>query len=148
MPLWSQTGRCQVIQLPSIQSLWRTLVFTNAMPPTSMATCLPMPTSMYCVRYHINLQKITIILSVCWNSVNVNIEITVDHHGSVGTVICSVSVDATPRILRPRTALVKVIEGSRAWLDCRYFGSPVPDLSWWEHVYDALLSGVCVHACV
>eukprot|EP00063_Salmo_salar_P017009 XP_013991844.1 PREDICTED: neurofascin-like isoform X2 [Salmo salar] len=37
---------------------------------------------------------------------------------------------ATPRILRPRTALVKVIEGSRAWLDCRYFGSPVPDLSW------------------
>ncbi|KAK6303470.1 hypothetical protein J4Q44_G00259240 [Coregonus suidteri] len=37
---------------------------------------------------------------------------------------------ATPRILRPRTALVKVIEGSRAWLDCRYFGSPVPDLRW------------------
>uniref|UniRef100_A0A674CJW2 Neural cell adhesion molecule L1 n=1 Tax=Salmo trutta TaxID=8032 RepID=A0A674CJW2_SALTR len=37
---------------------------------------------------------------------------------------------AKPRILRPRTALVKVIEGSRAWLDCRYFGSPVPDLSW------------------
>ncbi|CAB1329841.1 unnamed protein product [Coregonus sp. 'balchen'] len=37
---------------------------------------------------------------------------------------------ATPRILRPRTDLVKVIEGSRAWLDCRYFGSPVPDLRW------------------
>uniref|UniRef100_A0A4W5LLT9 Neural cell adhesion molecule L1 n=1 Tax=Hucho hucho TaxID=62062 RepID=A0A4W5LLT9_9TELE len=41
---------------------------------------------------------------------------------------------ATPRILRPRTDLVKVIEGRRAWLDCRYF----------EHVYDALLSCVCV----
>uniref|UniRef100_A0A8C8H6E6 Neurofascin n=1 Tax=Oncorhynchus tshawytscha TaxID=74940 RepID=A0A8C8H6E6_ONCTS len=37
---------------------------------------------------------------------------------------------ATPRILRPRTDLVKVIEGRRAWLDCRYFGSPVPDLRW------------------
>uniref|UniRef100_A0A4W5LMY2 Neural cell adhesion molecule L1 n=1 Tax=Hucho hucho TaxID=62062 RepID=A0A4W5LMY2_9TELE len=38
---------------------------------------------------------------------------------------------ATPRILRPRTDLVKVIEGRRAWLDC-------------QHVYDALLSCVCV----
>uniref|UniRef100_A0A8C7UU32 Neurofascin n=1 Tax=Oncorhynchus mykiss TaxID=8022 RepID=A0A8C7UU32_ONCMY len=37
---------------------------------------------------------------------------------------------AKPRILRPRTDLVKVIEGRRAWLDCRYFGSPVPDLRW------------------
>uniref|UniRef100_A0A674BR59 Neurofascin n=1 Tax=Salmo trutta TaxID=8032 RepID=A0A674BR59_SALTR len=37
---------------------------------------------------------------------------------------------AMPRILRPRTDLVKVIEGRRAWLDCRYFGSPVPDLRW------------------
>ena len=55
---------------------------------------------------------------------------TADHHVSIGIVICSVSVDATPRILRPRTALVKVIEGSCAWLDCRYFGSPVPDLRW------------------
>uniref|UniRef100_A0A6Q2Y7K2 Neural cell adhesion molecule L1 n=1 Tax=Esox lucius TaxID=8010 RepID=A0A6Q2Y7K2_ESOLU len=35
---------------------------------------------------------------------------------------------ATPRILKPRTTLVKVIEGHRAWLDCRYFGSPMPDL--------------------
>uniref|UniRef100_A0AAY5KT56 Neurofascin n=1 Tax=Esox lucius TaxID=8010 RepID=A0AAY5KT56_ESOLU len=37
---------------------------------------------------------------------------------------------ATPRILKPRTTLVKVIEGHRAWLDCRYFGSPMPDLRW------------------
>uniref|UniRef100_A0A8C8J769 Neurofascin n=1 Tax=Oncorhynchus tshawytscha TaxID=74940 RepID=A0A8C8J769_ONCTS len=39
-------------------------------------------------------------------------------------------LNATPRILRPKTALVKVIEGSCAWLDCLYFGSPVPDLRW------------------
>uniref|UniRef100_A0A672Y6W1 Neurofascin n=1 Tax=Sphaeramia orbicularis TaxID=375764 RepID=A0A672Y6W1_9TELE len=37
---------------------------------------------------------------------------------------------ATPRIHGPRNELIKVIEGSRAFLDCRYFGSPVPDLRW------------------
>ncbi|XP_053279909.1 neurofascin [Pleuronectes platessa] len=37
---------------------------------------------------------------------------------------------ATPRILAPRNDLIKVIEGSRAFLDCRYFGSPVPELRW------------------
>ncbi|XP_071333017.1 neurofascin [Trachinotus anak] len=37
---------------------------------------------------------------------------------------------ATPRILGPRNELIKVIEGSRTFLDCRYFGSPVPDLRW------------------
>uniref|UniRef100_UPI0037E8D4BE neurofascin n=1 Tax=Semicossyphus pulcher TaxID=241346 RepID=UPI0037E8D4BE len=37
---------------------------------------------------------------------------------------------ATPRILGSRNELIKVIEGSRALLDCRYFGSPVPELRW------------------
>uniref|UniRef100_A0A8D3A4U1 Neural cell adhesion molecule L1 n=1 Tax=Scophthalmus maximus TaxID=52904 RepID=A0A8D3A4U1_SCOMX len=37
---------------------------------------------------------------------------------------------ATPRILGPSNELVKVTEGSRTFLDCRYFGSPVPDLRW------------------
>ncbi|XP_060930792.1 neurofascin [Limanda limanda] len=37
---------------------------------------------------------------------------------------------ATPRILAPRNDLIKAIEGSRAFLDCRYFGSPVPELRW------------------
>uniref|UniRef100_A0AAQ5Z1Q2 Neural cell adhesion molecule L1 n=1 Tax=Amphiprion ocellaris TaxID=80972 RepID=A0AAQ5Z1Q2_AMPOC len=37
---------------------------------------------------------------------------------------------ATPRILGPRNELTKVIEGSHALLDCRYFGSPVPELRW------------------
>uniref|UniRef100_A0A8C2ZWJ5 Neurofascin n=1 Tax=Cyclopterus lumpus TaxID=8103 RepID=A0A8C2ZWJ5_CYCLU len=35
---------------------------------------------------------------------------------------------ATPRIIGPRNELIKVIEGSRTLLDCRYFGSPVPEL--------------------
>uniref|UniRef100_A0A8C9ZXD8 Neurofascin n=1 Tax=Sander lucioperca TaxID=283035 RepID=A0A8C9ZXD8_SANLU len=37
---------------------------------------------------------------------------------------------ATPRIFGPRNELIKVIEGSRCLLDCRYFGSPVPELRW------------------
>uniref|UniRef100_A0A668A0M1 Neurofascin n=1 Tax=Myripristis murdjan TaxID=586833 RepID=A0A668A0M1_9TELE len=37
---------------------------------------------------------------------------------------------ATPRIMGPRNELIKVIEGSRIFLHCRYFGSPVPDLRW------------------
>uniref|UniRef100_H3D4T4 Neural cell adhesion molecule L1 n=1 Tax=Tetraodon nigroviridis TaxID=99883 RepID=H3D4T4_TETNG len=37
---------------------------------------------------------------------------------------------ATPRILGSRNEYLKVIEGSRAFLDCRYFGSPVPELRW------------------
>uniref|UniRef100_A0A3Q3AAE9 Neurofascin n=1 Tax=Kryptolebias marmoratus TaxID=37003 RepID=A0A3Q3AAE9_KRYMA len=39
---------------------------------------------------------------------------------------------ATPRIIGPRNEHIKVTEGSRTFLDCRYFGSPVPDLRWQE----------------
>ncbi|XP_072305202.1 neurofascin [Eucyclogobius newberryi] len=37
---------------------------------------------------------------------------------------------ATPRILSPRSEDVKVIEGTRTFLDCLYFGSPLPELRW------------------
>ncbi|XP_029689002.1 neurofascin isoform X2 [Takifugu rubripes] len=37
---------------------------------------------------------------------------------------------ATPRILGSRNEYLKIIEGSRAFLDCRFFGSPVPELRW------------------
>ncbi|XP_061591466.1 neurofascin isoform X2 [Cololabis saira] len=37
---------------------------------------------------------------------------------------------ATPRILGTRNEFFKVIEGSRTFLDCRFFGSPVPELRW------------------
>ncbi|XP_051913912.1 neurofascin isoform X2 [Hippocampus zosterae] len=37
---------------------------------------------------------------------------------------------ATPRILGVRNELIKVVEGRRAFLECRYFGSPVPELRW------------------
>ncbi|KAK5863915.1 hypothetical protein PBY51_000902 [Eleginops maclovinus] len=40
---------------------------------------------------------------------------------------------ATPRILGPRNDLVKVIEDRRTLLDCRYFGSPVPELRWTKY---------------
>ncbi|TNN73527.1 Neurofascin [Liparis tanakae] len=38
--------------------------------------------------------------------------------------------NATPRIIGPKNELIKVTEGSRTLLDCRYFGSPVPELRW------------------
>uniref|UniRef100_A0A3Q1JAL4 Neurofascin n=1 Tax=Anabas testudineus TaxID=64144 RepID=A0A3Q1JAL4_ANATE len=37
---------------------------------------------------------------------------------------------ATPRIHGPRNELMKVIEGNNVFLECRYFGSPVPELRW------------------
>uniref|UniRef100_A0A3B4AIR3 Neurofascin n=1 Tax=Periophthalmus magnuspinnatus TaxID=409849 RepID=A0A3B4AIR3_9GOBI len=37
---------------------------------------------------------------------------------------------ATPRILSPRSEYLKVIEGTHAFLDCLYFGSPLPELRW------------------
>ncbi|XP_017161427.1 neurofascin isoform X2 [Poecilia reticulata] len=37
---------------------------------------------------------------------------------------------ATPRIIGPRNELIKTIEGHRAFLDCHFFGSPVPELRW------------------
>ncbi|XP_077585794.1 neurofascin isoform X2 [Stigmatopora nigra] len=37
---------------------------------------------------------------------------------------------ATPRILGVRDELLKVVEGRSTFLDCQYFGSPVPDLRW------------------
>ncbi|MEQ2257967.1 hypothetical protein XENORESO_020563 [Xenotaenia resolanae] len=38
--------------------------------------------------------------------------------------------DATPRIIGTRNELVKTIEGHHAFLDCRFFGSPMPELRW------------------
>uniref|UniRef100_A0A8C5C685 Neurofascin n=1 Tax=Gadus morhua TaxID=8049 RepID=A0A8C5C685_GADMO len=35
---------------------------------------------------------------------------------------------ATPRIIPPQEEHLKVVEGSNTFLECRYFGSPVPDL--------------------
>ncbi|KAK2851707.1 hypothetical protein Q5P01_007983 [Channa striata] len=37
---------------------------------------------------------------------------------------------AVPRIHGARNELIKVTEGSRVFLDCLYFGSPVPELRW------------------
>lgn len=50
--------------------------------------------------------------------------------GIFPTTVNSVSLDATPRILGPRNELIKVTEGSHTFADCRYFGSPVPELRW------------------
>ena len=38
--------------------------------------------------------------------------------------------DMAPRILGPRNQLIRVIENNRTFLDCPFFGSPLPDLRW------------------
>ena len=41
-----------------------------------------------------------------------------------------VFVDMAPRILGPKNQLIKVIENNRTFLDCPFFGSPLPELRW------------------
>ncbi|XP_042198006.1 neurofascin isoform X1 [Callorhinchus milii] len=42
-------------------------------------------------------------------------------------------LDVAPRMLSRRNQIVKVIENSRARLDCAYFGSPIPNLRWFKN---------------
>uniref|UniRef100_A0A4W4G2Y7 Neural cell adhesion molecule L1 n=1 Tax=Electrophorus electricus TaxID=8005 RepID=A0A4W4G2Y7_ELEEL len=42
-------------------------------------------------------------------------------------------LDMAPRLLGPRNQLIKVIEQSRAMLDCPFFGSPVPEVRWFKN---------------
>ncbi|KAL0181768.1 hypothetical protein M9458_024174, partial [Cirrhinus mrigala] len=39
-------------------------------------------------------------------------------------------LDMAPRMLGPKNQLIKVIENNRTFLDCPYFGSPLPLLRW------------------
>lgn len=55
--------------------------------------------------------------------------------------------DATPRILGSRNEYIKVTEGSQALLDCRFFGSPVPELRWWEHAGKYFTAWKKLHEC-
>lgn len=49
---------------------------------------------------------------------------------------------------------MKVTEGTHTFLDCRFFGSPVPELRWWEHsvrhneLKHKRIVCVCVSKCV
>lgn len=44
---------------------------------------------------------------------------------------CSTFLDLAPRMLGPKNQLIKVIENNRIFLECPFFGSPLPELRWW-----------------
>ncbi|CAL8341107.1 unnamed protein product [Lota lota] len=50
-------------------------------------------------------------------------------------------LDMAPRILGPRNQLIKVIENNRTFLDCPFFGSPLPDLRWFKNGQGSGLDG-------
>ncbi|XP_069798679.1 neurofascin-like [Narcine bancroftii] len=41
-------------------------------------------------------------------------------------------LDVEPRILSKRNQIIKVIENNRTQLECRFFGSPIPNLQWFK----------------
>ncbi|XP_018614174.1 neurofascin homolog (chicken) a isoform X8 [Scleropages formosus] len=50
-------------------------------------------------------------------------------------------LDMAPRMLGPKNQLIKVIENNRTFLDCPYFGSPMPELRWFKNGQGSSLDG-------
>ncbi|KAM7402785.1 hypothetical protein PAMP_017996 [Pampus punctatissimus] len=50
-------------------------------------------------------------------------------------------LDMPPRMLGPKNQLIKVIENNRTFLDCPFFGSPLPDLRWFMNGQGSGLDG-------
>nr|XP_046237307.1 neurofascin homolog (chicken) a isoform X3 [Scatophagus argus] len=50
-------------------------------------------------------------------------------------------LDMPPRMLGPKDQLIKVIENNRTFLDCPFFGSPLPELRWFKNGQGSGLDG-------
>uniref|UniRef100_A0A3B4A423 Ig-like domain-containing protein n=1 Tax=Periophthalmus magnuspinnatus TaxID=409849 RepID=A0A3B4A423_9GOBI len=50
-------------------------------------------------------------------------------------------LDMPPRMLAPKNQLIKVIENNRTFLDCPFFGSPLPELRWFKNGQGSGLDG-------
>ncbi|XP_036387189.1 neurofascin homolog (chicken) a isoform X17 [Megalops cyprinoides] len=50
-------------------------------------------------------------------------------------------LDMAPRMLGPKNQLLKVIENKRTFLDCPFFGSPLPELRWFKNGQGSGLDG-------
>uniref|UniRef100_A0A3P8W704 Neural cell adhesion molecule L1 n=1 Tax=Cynoglossus semilaevis TaxID=244447 RepID=A0A3P8W704_CYNSE len=50
-------------------------------------------------------------------------------------------LDLPPRMLGPKNQLIKVIENNRTFLDCPFFGSPLPELRWFKNGQGSGLDG-------
>uniref|UniRef100_A0A8C5BL72 Neurofascin homolog (chicken) a n=1 Tax=Gadus morhua TaxID=8049 RepID=A0A8C5BL72_GADMO len=58
-----------------------------------------------------------------------------------GYLLANAFVNMAPRILGPKSQLIKVIENNRTFLDCPFFGSPLPDLRWFKNGQGSGLDG-------
>uniref|UniRef100_A0AAQ4QSR8 Neurofascin homolog (chicken) a n=1 Tax=Gasterosteus aculeatus aculeatus TaxID=481459 RepID=A0AAQ4QSR8_GASAC len=50
-------------------------------------------------------------------------------------------LDMPPRMLGPKNQLIKVVENNRTFLDCPFFGSPLPELRWFKNGQGSGLDG-------
>ncbi|XP_041638598.1 neurofascin homolog (chicken) a isoform X2 [Cheilinus undulatus] len=50
-------------------------------------------------------------------------------------------LDMPPRMLGPKNQLIRVIENNRTFLDCPFFGSPLPELRWFKNGQGSGLDG-------
>ncbi|XP_029283400.1 neurofascin homolog (chicken) a isoform X4 [Cottoperca gobio] len=50
-------------------------------------------------------------------------------------------LDMPPRMLGPKNQLIKVIQNNLTFLDCPFFGSPLPDLRWFKNGQGSGLDG-------
>ncbi|XP_063767209.1 neurofascin homolog (chicken) a isoform X8 [Eleginops maclovinus] len=57
-------------------------------------------------------------------------------------------LDMPPRMLGPKNQMIKVIQNNRTFLDCPFFGSPLPDLRWFKNGQGSGLDGGHYHVYV
>ncbi|XP_053725347.1 neurofascin homolog (chicken) a isoform X5 [Synchiropus splendidus] len=50
-------------------------------------------------------------------------------------------LDLPPRMLAPKNQLIKVVQGNQTFLDCPFFGSPLPELRWFKNGQGSGLDG-------
>ncbi|KAM3877649.1 neurofascin homolog (chicken) a [Diretmus argenteus] len=64
-----------------------------------------------------------------------------NHHGYLLANAFVSILDMPPRMLGPKNQLIKVIENNRTFLDCPFFGSPLPELRWFKNGQGSGLDG-------
>lgn len=127
----TRADKCSVTPSSSALCRWAAVLSTSAMLPTSTATCWPMPSSVSWVSHYgrvhgrgVNGSEIysqSVLLSITYlrASDRCNFRRCVP-----------LFADMPPRMLGPKNQLIKVIENTHTFLDCPFFGSPLPDLRW------------------
>ncbi|XP_071017498.1 neurofascin-like isoform X4 [Oncorhynchus clarkii lewisi] len=64
-----------------------------------------------------------------------------NHHGYLLANAFVSILDMAPRMLGAKNQLIKVIENNRTFLDCPFFGSPLPELRWFKNGQGSGLDG-------